>query len=82
MGIPNQNWSNSKHTESITVIKKTDRLYMHQNNPDVTIYDLRSPTLEYSEKDPDNVDVFYNGLKSVIKNFKSRDNLVIAGDSN
>ena len=55
---------------------------MHQNNPDVTIYDLRSPTLEYSEKDPDNVDVFYNGLKSVIENFKSRDNLVIAGDSN
>ena len=55
---------------------------MHQSNPDVTIYDLRSPTLEYSEKDPDNVDVFYNRLKSVIKNFKSRDNLVIAGDSN
>ena len=32
---------NSKYIESITV-KKPDRLYMHQNNPNVTIYDSRS----------------------------------------
>ena len=41
-----------------------------------------APTLEYSEKDPDTTDAFYNELESVIKNLKSRDNLVRAGDFN
>ena len=40
MGIANQNYSNSKPIECITA-KKSDRLCIHQNNPNVTIYDLR-----------------------------------------
>ena len=39
-------------------------------------------TLKCSEKDPDTADVFYNELESVIKNVKSRDNLVITGNFN
>ena len=42
---------------------------------------VEAPTLEYSEKDPKNVDIFYE-LKSVIKKVKSTDSLVKAGDSN
>ena len=41
-----------------------------------------APTLECSKKDQDTVDAFYNKLKNVIKNVKSRDNLVTAGDFN
>ena len=39
-----------------------------------------APTLECREEDPDTFDVLYNKLESVIKNVKSRDSLVIAGD--
>ena len=44
------------------------------------IMSIYVPTLECSEKDPDTADAFYNELESVIKNVKSRDNHVIAGD--
>ena len=46
------------------------------------IMNVYAPTLECSEKDPDTVDAFYNKLKNVIKNVKSTDNLVTAGDFN
>ena len=36
---------------------------------------VEAPTLEYSEKDPNNVDIFYE-LKSVRKKVKSTDSLV------
>ena len=38
------------------------------------------PTLDKSEKDPDQANQFYNKLKSVIKKVRSKDNLIIAGD--
>ena len=43
---------------------------------------IYAPTLEYREKDSDTFDILYNELESVIKNVKSRDSLVIAGDFN
>ena len=43
---------------------------------------IYAPKLECSEKDSDTVDAFYNKLENVIKNDKSRDNLVTAGDFN
>lgn len=41
-----------------------------------------TPTLEYSEKDPDTTDAFYDEFESLIKSVKSRDNVVKAGDFN
>ena len=38
------------------------------------------PTLDKSEKDPDQANQFYNKLKSVIKKVRSKDNLIIARD--
>ena len=43
---------------------------------------IYEPTLECREKDSDTFDVFYNELESVIKNVKSRDSFVIAGNFN
>ena len=43
---------------------------------------IYAPKLECSEKDSDTVDAFYNKLENLIKNDKSRDNLVTAGDFN
>ena len=43
---------------------------------------IYAPTLECREEDPNTSDVLYNELESVIKNVKSRDSLVIAGDFN
>ena len=43
---------------------------------------IYAPALECREDDPDTFDVSYNKLESVIKNVKSRDSLVIAGDFN
>ena len=43
---------------------------------------IYAPALECREEDPDTFDVSYNKLESVIKNVKSRDSLVIAGDFN
>ena len=38
------------------------------------------PTLDKSEKDPDQANQFHNKLKSVIKKVRSKDNLIIARD--
>ena len=43
---------------------------------------IYAPKLECRDKHADTFDAFYNKLGSVIKNVKSRDNLVIAGDFN
>ena len=43
---------------------------------------IYAPTLECRGKDSDTFDVFYNELESVIKNVKSRDSFVIAGNFN
>ena len=43
---------------------------------------IYAPTLECREEDPDTFDVLYNKIESAIKNEKSRDSLVIAGDFN
>ena len=40
------------------------------------------PTLECRKTGQDTFDVLYNKLESLIKNVKSRDSLVIAGDFN
>ena len=55
---------------------------INNNNNRLIILSVYAPTLEKSEKHPEEADNFYNEMESIIKKVKSRDDLIIAGDFN
>ena len=52
------------------------------NQNDRLIISVYAPTLDASEKNPEQAEQFYNKFKSVINKVRSRDNLTIARDFN